>query len=256
MPYPWIRFLHIAAAIAFVGVHGASIAVLYVIRKERDRVRIDSMLGLSAKTVTAMYVSLAAVIGTGLWLGFSRTVLFGQGWYWWSLALLALVTLLMWFVAKPFGEQVRAATEVRPSGTPRVSDEELADILRSARTHVITAIGVIGLVAILYLMVFQPDLWPQSAEVASPQLDTAATDLDGNALLALGKEIYEVSGGGVGCAACHAMDGQGTPNGPNIIGVSKSAISESLGGGVPAMGFITLTAEEVAAVYQYITTLP
>jgi tetrahydromethanopterin S-methyltransferase subunit C len=52
------------------------------------------------------------------------------------------------------------------------------------------------------------------------------------------------------------MDGQGTPNGPNIIGVSKSAISESLGGGVPAMGFITLTAEEVAAVYQYITTLP
>ena len=45
---------------------------------------------------------------------------------------------------------------MRPSGVPRVSDEELLEILRAPTAHVISAIGVVGLLAILYLMVFQP----------------------------------------------------------------------------------------------------
>lgn len=156
MPYPWIRFLHILSAIAFVGIHGASIVVLYAIRNERDRVRIEGMLSLSAKTVTGMYLSLAAVIGTGLWLGFVVNAWFRQPWYWLSLALLVITTVVMYLVAKPFGVKVRAACEIRPSGVPRVADEELAQIVRSPRTHVITVVGVAALVAILYLMVFKP----------------------------------------------------------------------------------------------------
>jgi uncharacterized membrane protein len=156
MPYAWIRFLHIASAIAFVGVHGASIVVLYVIRNESDRARIEAILGFSAKTVVSMYISLGLVVGTGFWLGFVVPGFFSQPWYWLSLATLALTTLLMWFVARPFGKRVLAACEIRPSGIPRVSDEELAQILRSQRTNVITFIGVAGLGAILYLMVFKP----------------------------------------------------------------------------------------------------
>ena len=37
-----------------------------------------------------------------------------------------------------------------------VSDEELGDVLTSPRAHLISAIGVIGLLAILYLMIFKP----------------------------------------------------------------------------------------------------
>jgi uncharacterized membrane protein len=156
--YRWIKFLHIAATIGFVGIHGASIFVLYAIRGERDRRRIENLLEFSAKTVTTMYLSLALVVWSGFWLGFELDFWFRQGWYWWSLALLVATSLLMWFVAKPFGERVRAACEIRPSGVPRVSDEELGQILRSPRTHLITAIGVGGLGAILYLMVFKPAL--------------------------------------------------------------------------------------------------
>ena len=154
--YPWIRFLHIASAIGFVGVHGASIVVLYAIRNESDRGRIESLLGFSARTVVAMYLSLGLVVGTGFWLGFVLPAWFSQPWYWLSLALLALTTVLMWFVARPFGKRVLAACEIRPSGVPRVSDEELSQILRSQRTNVITLIGVAGLGAVLYLMVFKP----------------------------------------------------------------------------------------------------
>lgn len=130
--------------------------VLYAIRGERDRSRIESLLEFSAKTVVMMYLSLALVVWTGFWLGFQRSFLFNQGWYWLSLALLVATTLLMWFVAKPLGARVRAACAIRPSGVPRVSDEELTEILHSPRTHVVTLIGVGGLGAILYLMVFKP----------------------------------------------------------------------------------------------------
>lgn len=139
-----------------MGIHGASIVVLYVIRNEMDRARIESLMGFSAKTVVAMYLSLAAVVGTGFWLGFAAPGYFGQVWYWLSLALLALTTLLMWLVARPFGKRILAACEIRPSGVPRVSDAELGQILRSQRTNVITAIGVGGLGGVLYLMVFRP----------------------------------------------------------------------------------------------------
>lgn len=156
MPYQWIRFLHIASAISFAGIHGASIVVLYAIRTERHRARIESMLALSAKTVTAMYLSLAAVVGTGLWLGFEVSTFLRQPWYWTSLTLLVVTSFLMWFIAKPYGKRIRAACDMRPSGVPRISDEELTLILRSPRVHAIAAIGVIGLGAILYLMVFRP----------------------------------------------------------------------------------------------------
>lgn len=139
-----------------MGIHGASIVVLYVIRREIDRTRIESLMSFSAKTVVAMYVSLVAVVGTGLWLGFAAPGYFGQLWYWLSLISLALITLLMWLVARPFGKQILAACEIRPSGVPRKSDEELSLILRSQKTNVITAIGVIGIGWVLYLMVFRP----------------------------------------------------------------------------------------------------
>lgn len=145
-----------ASAIGFTGIHGASIVVLYVIRNERDRDRIQSILSFSAKTVTPMYLALVAVVGTGLWLGSEVTHFMRQPWYWLSLALLVATSILMWFVAKPYGKRIRAACNIRPSGVPRVSDEELAMILRSSRVHVITAIGVLGLGLILYLMVFRP----------------------------------------------------------------------------------------------------
>lgn len=261
MPYPWIRFLHIVTAIGFVGIHGASIVVLYAIRNERDRNRIEGILDFSAGTATAMYVSLVAVIGTGIWMGFVRTTLLRQGWYWWSLVLLVITSVLMWFIAKPFTKQIRAATEIRPSGVPRVSDEELAQTLRSPRAHLITAIGVIGLGAILYLMVFQPSLSagaPATAEPATPTAVAAPTDPDTgiDATLAFGKQLYDETAGGIGCAACHGLDGKGTAAGPNINGVSKSAIADALGRGIPGMDSIKLDPDELEAVYRYVRTLP
>ncbi len=130
--------------------------VLYVIRRERDRDRIESLLGFSSKTVVWMYVTLGLTVGTGLWMGFVVPGFFGQAWYWLSLGLLVVLTVVMWVMARPHGKRIRAACEIRPSGVPRVSDAELEELLLSPRTHLITTIGVVGLGLLLYLMVFRP----------------------------------------------------------------------------------------------------
>lgn len=93
-----------------------------------------------------------------------------------------------------------------------------------------------------------------------PDIDSSTTTTtkpagEDDAVLALGKQIFDITGGGVGCAACHGFDAQGTADGPNIIGSSKAAISGAIGGGVIDMDNIKLTSEELEAVYRYLVFL-
>jgi uncharacterized membrane protein len=155
MSYLWLKYLHIASAIVFVGIHGASMVVFYVVRGERERSRVQDLLAFSAKTVIPMYVSMGLVVATGVLVG-QRVAAFRRGWGWWSIALLAIISILMWIVAKPVSRKMKAACELRPSGVPRVSDEELTRVLKTPRTHFVTAIGVLGFAGLLYLMMFKP----------------------------------------------------------------------------------------------------
>lgn len=243
--FDWVQFLHIAAAIAFVAAHGASIVVLFAIRRQTGRVRILTALDFSSSTVLPMYLSLAAIIATGFWMAFLRTSLFSDRWFWLALILLVLTGLLMYFIAKPFTERIREACALRESGAPRVSDEELSEILRSTRTYLITAIGVVGLAVIVYLMVFQPALGQEPA-ATGPPADPA--------VLELGRQVFEVTAGGVGCAECHGMDAKGTAEAPAIAGVSRARIQGGLDL-VLAMRDIDLSPDEFEAVYQYLQTL-
>lgn len=155
MSYFWIRFFHIGSVLFFVGVHGASMVVFYLIRGETDRKRIQDLLALSAKTVAPMYVSLSLVTFSGIVAG-NRVGAFSRGWGWASLVLLAAITGLMWLLAKPIHSRIHEACEIRPSGVPRVADEDLGFVLRTPMTHVVTGIGVLGIAGLAYLMIFKP----------------------------------------------------------------------------------------------------
>lgn len=147
--------LHLVGVLAFVGSHGVSMFVLYRIRGERDRQRIVELISFSGATALPMYVALGVLMVGGIGAGIALN-LFDKWWIWISIGILLLSIGLMTALAKPYFKRIQAACEVRPTGVPRVSDEELAQLLRSGEAHVITAIGVVGLLAILYLMVFKP----------------------------------------------------------------------------------------------------
>jgi uncharacterized membrane protein len=243
--FEWVKLLHIAAALAFVAAHGASMAVLYVIRGRTDRSRIVTALDFSSATTVPMYVALLAVVGTGFWMAFLETALFGERWFWLALILLVLTGVLMFFIAKPFTERIREACAVRESGVPRVSDEELSEILRSRRTDVIATIGLVGLAVILYLMIFQPALGGEQTS-AEPPADPAVVEL--------GRQVFEGSAENVGCAQCHGTDAMGEGSAPAIAGVSRARIQAGLDH-VLEMRDIDLSPDEFEAVYQYLQTL-
>lgn len=96
--------------------------------------------------------------------------------------------------------------------------------------------------------------------IISGETTTTTTTMGGtpatNDVLALGEKVFQETAGGYGCQECHGPDATGTPNGPNIIGASRSTISGGLNGGIPDMDFNPkLTNEEVEAVYEYLVWL-
>ena len=155
MVWQWWLFLHIAGVLAFLGAHGVSMFVLYRIRHERDRQKIAQLIAFSGTTTRPMYISLIVLTVGGVGAGITLH-LFSAWWLWTAIVILLATIALMTALAKPYFRKITAACEVRPSGVPRVSDEELAQLLGSADANVITAIGGIGLLAILYLMLFKP----------------------------------------------------------------------------------------------------
>lgn len=153
--YSWWKFLHVAGVIAFVSFHGVSMVAALRVRKERDRVRIATMLQLSGSSLMGMYVSLAWLIAFGVVAGIQGDF-WNDGWFWISIGLLVLAVGEMSAVGRPYYQRLKEAVEVRPSGVPRRSDEELEEILSSPVALWNAAFGAAVLLAITWLMIFKP----------------------------------------------------------------------------------------------------
>lgn len=153
--YRWWKLLHILGVLGFVLFHGVSAVVALRLRKERDRIRIAELLQLSGSSVRAMYVSLGWLLVFGIVAGI-QGFYWNDGWFWISIVLLVLVAAEMSVVAGPYYRRVKEAVELRPSGVPRRSDEELEEILRSriALWNAVAGFGALAIIA--WLMVFKP----------------------------------------------------------------------------------------------------
>jgi hypothetical protein len=153
--YTWWKFLHVAGVIAFVMFHGVSMMVALQLRTERDRGRIATMTQLSGSSLRGMYVSLLWLIVFGVIAGIQGEW-WNDGWFWISVGLLVVAIAEMSAVGRPYYERVKEAIEVRPSGVPRRSDEELDEILRSPIGLWNAVFGIAVLAAIAWLMIFKP----------------------------------------------------------------------------------------------------
>ena len=135
--------------------HGVSMMVALQLRTERDRGRIATMTQLSGSSLRGMYVALLWLIVFGVVAGIQGEW-WNDGWFWISVGLLVVAIAEMSAVARPYYERVKEAIEVRPSGVPRRSDEELDEILRSPIGLWNAVFGAAVLLAITWLMIFKP----------------------------------------------------------------------------------------------------
>jgi plastocyanin len=171
MGYQWSKFVHLLGVFAFLSVHGVSIAVALRLRRERDPARINSLLDLSGRMVMHLYISLGVLVAGGMAAAF-----FGHQWsarwLWTAIATLILVTVAMYFMARPYYQRVRFISRAVAEGSQAVTPEQFDGVLMDRRPVTIAWIGVAGLVFILFLMVMRPALGQKAAPVALPTTGT------------------------------------------------------------------------------------
>lgn len=164
--YRWWVFLHILGAFGFLTAHGVSVAMALALRREREPVRIQAMLGLSRVYLGLTYASLLLLLIAGIVTGFLGRW-WGRGWIWTALAILVVLWVAMSLLGTSFYDRVRIAVGTEPlygarkkawlqERPPPATPAELDTLLSSSRPFLLSWMGVIGLVLILWLMVLKP----------------------------------------------------------------------------------------------------
>jgi hypothetical protein len=162
---PWLTLVHVLGVLAFVLLHGASAAVAFKLRGERDRVRIQALLELSNAYLNWMYLALLGLLLGGILSGIAAGFwTSGDLWIWASLALFISMLVAMYVIATPYFDELRHAVglatfnDVRKKlePPPPASDEELARLLASPRPAQTAVVGLGGIAVIAWLMMMKP----------------------------------------------------------------------------------------------------
>ena len=159
--YPWVVFIHVASVVLTFFAHGASAATALKLRSEREPARIAALLDLSSSSLAAAGIGLLVVFVSGIAAGIMGGW-WGQLWIWASLVLLIGVSVLMTPLGVNYLNDVRRAIglptrDQKADAAARPLDPpELELLLRSAKPVQTALIGIVGLVILLWLMMFKP----------------------------------------------------------------------------------------------------
>jgi hypothetical protein len=153
----WV-FLHLTGVSVFLIVHGVQIWMMLALKPcFPDRDRIFDRAEISRRATLPMYLSLAVLLVFGVVAGVADEWFTGNAaWLWASIIILLVVTALMSLVATAFMRSVREATTRWADGSYRLDDDQLKALLDGPQVALSTAIGGVGLMVILWLMVYKP----------------------------------------------------------------------------------------------------
>ena len=160
--YGAIVFLHVAGVFIFLLGHGGSANAAFQMKHERDPDRLRALLDMSVRSFIGMYLGLLLLLVTGVIAGFMGHH-WSRGWIWAAIVLFVALLVFMAAYGSSYYGSVRTAvglkpyrrTDQMPPGET-VSEQELDALLRSNRPIMLTVIGVLGLLVILWLMMFKP----------------------------------------------------------------------------------------------------
>lgn len=151
----WV-FVHLIGVAGFLVTHGVSMWALFAVRAvDGDRDRILEWCETSKRTLRPMYISFVLLLlgGTAAGIDGSR---FAEGWLLGSFVLLLVLTASMSMVASPHMKRLREGCTRWADGTYTLTDDELQAVLDGPATTITVVSGSVGLLVILYLMVFKP----------------------------------------------------------------------------------------------------
>ncbi|MBN8620261.1 MAG: hypothetical protein J0L63_15230 [Anaerolineae bacterium] len=160
--YQWIVLLHILGAFAFFMAHGASAAMAFQLRRERDINRIRAILDLSNAALPVAYGALLLLLLAGIAAGIMGNW-FVKGWIWASIAVLLVMWGVMVYygaryyapIRKAVGLPYRIRGDEYPAEPP-ASEAEIQQIIQASRPHTLTGISLAFIALLLWLMIFKP----------------------------------------------------------------------------------------------------
>lgn len=162
--YPWLLVLHVLCVLAFLALHGVSMSVWWLVRRERDRARLVPMLDLSRASIMPMSVAGLLLIVSGILVGIAGGWWFnGQWWLWASIGLLVVIVAVMTpLVAIPMSGMRRGLgmadqADARSGVSPvPVDDAALDQLLLDRRPVIGGSVAIAGIVPITWLMESKP----------------------------------------------------------------------------------------------------
>lgn len=153
----WWVFLHVAGVFGFLMAHGVSAYVTLRLPRERDPARVSQLLELSASSVSFMWNSIGVLLLGGIVAGFTGNF-WGQAWIWVAIGVFVVVIAVMYAMGTTWASRLRTISAAMAGGTEAVSKEKFEEILRSKRPYTIAGIGFVGILLILWLMIFKPTI--------------------------------------------------------------------------------------------------
>lgn len=160
--YGAIVYLHVVGVFILLLAHGGSANAAFQLKRERNPDRLRALLDLSVLSYMGMYIGLLLLLVTGVIAGFMGSY-WGRGWIWASIVLLVALAAFMGIYGSSYYGRVRTAVGLKPYRRTdqmplghMASEQELDTLLRSNRPLILTIIGVLGLLIILWLMMFKP----------------------------------------------------------------------------------------------------
>jgi hypothetical protein len=130
------------------------------LRSEKTADAVRSLTELSKQSTNVMYAFIILIVISGLFLGFQGSW-WGRGWIWSAIALLIITIGVMSVMGRRYNA-VRGAVglPVRSGGrtttSAPVAPAELPRVVSAAGPGPITAVGVIALALLLWLMILKP----------------------------------------------------------------------------------------------------
>jgi len=160
--YNWLVFLHVLGAMAFMLAHGGTTAVTFQLHKERDPIRMRTLLDLSSYSWPAFALSFLLLIVSGLIAGFMGRW-WSQGWIWVSLAILIGMSVYMGWSSRSHYHRLRKALGLpyfegwgdKPAVAP-ASQAEIMAVKAALRPVPLAVLGFGATLVILWLMMFKP----------------------------------------------------------------------------------------------------
>jgi hypothetical protein len=163
--YTWSVWLHVLFSFIFFFAHGTSMAIAFLLPKEKDPARMTALLDISGITILPLGISLLGILLTSLYMGFA------VGWVrtgWWGLSFVLFLVTIVWMTwySRNYYSPIRKAlgsfymsgfsTPNSPLEGKQINMEEVQALVQRTNPHLLAGVGFVVVALLLWLMRFKP----------------------------------------------------------------------------------------------------